>query len=199
MQKRSEATRNNILQAAMQLFASRGYDATSVAQICQAAGVSKGAFYHHFPSKQAVFVALLDNWLNVLDEQIAALVSQAGSIPEGLVQMASVSEDVFKSARGQLPMFLEFWRESSHDPLVWNATIEPYRHYTNLFSGLIERGIQEGSLEPVDPQTTARVLLALVLGVILQGVMDPEGAAWNDVLREGIQLIMMKGLARENR
>jgi AcrR family transcriptional regulator len=199
MQKRSEATRNNILQAAMQLFASRGYDATSVAQICQAAGVSKGAFYHHFPSKQAVFVALLDNWLNVLDEQIAALVSQAGSIPEGLVQMASVSEDVFKSARGQLPMFLEFWRESSHDPLVWNATIEPYRHYTNLFSGLIERGIQEGSLEPVDPQTTARVLLALVLGIILQGVMDPEGAAWNDVLREGIQLIMMKGLARENR
>ena len=199
MQKRSEATRNNILQAAMQLFASRGYDATSVAQICQAAGVSKGAFYHHFPSKQAVFVALLDNWLNVLDEQIAALVSQAGSIPEGLVQMASVSKGVFKSARGQLPMFLEFWRESSHDPLVWNATIEPYQHYTNLFSGLIERGIQEGSLEPVDPQTTARVLLALVLGVILQGVMDPEGAAWNDVLREGIQLIMMKGLARENR
>jgi AcrR family transcriptional regulator len=198
MQKRSEATQNNILQAAMELFASRGYDATSVAQICQAAGVSKGAFYHHFPSKQAVFVALLENWLSALDEQIARLVSQAGTIHAGLIQMASVSEGVFKSARGQLPMFLEFWRESSHDPLVWNATIEPYRHYTDLFSELIERGIQEGSLQPVDPQTTARVLLAFVLGVILQGVMDPEGAAWNNVLREGIQLIMKKGLAKEN-
>ena len=63
MQTRSQETKNQILGAAYQLFSQSGYDATGVAEICQAAGVSKGAFYYHFPSKQAVFLELMDNWL----------------------------------------------------------------------------------------------------------------------------------------
>ena len=59
MQQRSEETRTHILKAALDLFSKNGYDATSVANICQAAGVSKGAFYHHFASKHSVFQALL--------------------------------------------------------------------------------------------------------------------------------------------
>ena len=55
-QQRSEETRARILAAALDRFARYGYDATGVAEICRAAGVSKGAFYHHFPSKQAAFL-----------------------------------------------------------------------------------------------------------------------------------------------
>jgi len=62
MQQRSEETRKHILEAAQRLFSAKGYDATGVAEICQAAGVSKGAFYHHFLTKQAVFLVLLENW-----------------------------------------------------------------------------------------------------------------------------------------
>lgn len=190
MQKRSEETRAKILQAASQLFSCSGFDATGVAEICQLAGVSKGAFYHHFATKQAVFVALLDNWLGGLDARLGQLFAQADNVPSGLVAMASISREVFETAQGQLPLFLEYWRESSHDPRVWNATIEPYRHYTDLFAGLVRRGTEEGSFDEVDPQTTARVIVALALGVILQGVMDPGGAAWNDVTRAGVQIIM---------
>ena len=60
MQARSHETRSRILQSAIDLFSKEGYDATGVAEICTAAGVSKGAFYHHFPTKQALFLALLD-------------------------------------------------------------------------------------------------------------------------------------------
>lgn len=59
MQTRSEETRARILQAALTLFARLGYEAASVEDICVEAGVSKGAFYHHFPTKQAVFLQLL--------------------------------------------------------------------------------------------------------------------------------------------
>ena len=68
MQQRSMETRKRILDAAQSLFSQSGYDATGVAEICRAAGVSKGAFYHHFPSKQAIFLELLDGWLSRLDE-----------------------------------------------------------------------------------------------------------------------------------
>ncbi|HPX96273.1 MAG TPA: TetR/AcrR family transcriptional regulator [Brevefilum fermentans] len=46
---RGADTRQSILDTALSLFSKNGYDATSVAEICQQAQISKGAFYHHFP------------------------------------------------------------------------------------------------------------------------------------------------------
>ena len=50
-QPRGEETRTRILDAALEAFARDGYDDASVAEICRLAGVTKGGFYHHFPSK----------------------------------------------------------------------------------------------------------------------------------------------------
>jgi AcrR family transcriptional regulator len=196
MQQRSEETRARILQAAATLFARNGYDATGVAQLCAAAGVSKGAFYHHFPAKQAVFLALLDTWLAALDARMAELVLGAPSIPQALVRMSTVTGTVFQSAAGQLPMFLEFWRESSHDPKVWEATIAPYRRYQQAFAALLRQGVAEGSLGPVDPERAARAIVALAVGLILQGVIDPQGAAWDEVAQDALQW-MMDGLSKK--
>ena len=80
MQQRSEETRAHILQAALSLFSKNGYDATSVAEICRAAGVSKGAFYHHFASKQTVFQSLLEGWLAGLNTQMDDLLNNAPDV-----------------------------------------------------------------------------------------------------------------------
>ncbi len=195
-QQRSEETRARILQSALECFARSGYDATGVAEICAAARVSKGAFYHHFPSKQAVFLTLLEDWLARLDQQMASLLAGSRSVSDGLLRLTSVIGMVFDSASGSLPMFLEFWRESSHDPQVWQATIAPYRRYQQLFAGVVRQGVEDGSLRPVDPDSAARVIEALALGLILQGVIDPQGANWNEVSRQGMQLLM-EGLKNE--
>ena len=73
MQQRSEETRGRITEAAIKLFSERGFSAASVDDICAEAGVSKGAFYHHFPSKQAIFIALLEGWLKTIDSAFALL------------------------------------------------------------------------------------------------------------------------------
>ncbi len=190
MRARGEETRERILAAAEECFARQGYEATSVAEICQQAGVSKGAFFHYFPTKQAVFLELLERWLADLGENLAALRARASSVPEGLMWMAETAQQVFEMARGKLPIFLEFLSQAARDPRVWQASISPYRRYRAFFSGMMEAGIAEGSLRRVDPEAAANALLSMAIGLVLQATVDPDGANWGVIARESVRLFL---------
>ncbi len=190
MQVRSETTRSHILQAALQLFSKFGYEATGVAEICEAAHVSKGAFYHHFPSKQAVFLALLNDWLSSLKSQLSNIRLESSSTPQAFMEMSSMASSIFQDARGNLPMFIEFWIQAYRDPSIWQQTVEPYRQYEAYFETMIRHGIQEGSLKDVDPQAAARSVMALAIGMLLQSLMDPKAAQWSEMMQQGMQLLL---------
>jgi AcrR family transcriptional regulator len=191
-QQRAEETRGRILDAAVRKFAIAGYDAASVDDICSEAGVSKGAFYHHFPTKQAIFLALMQGWLGLIDIGIEAIHGE--TVPEKLVQMTELLPGVFAAAEDRLPMFLEFWLQASRDETVWKAVIAPYRHYQEHFARLVEEGIEEGSLKPTDSQVAAQVIVSMAVGLVLQGVLDPHGSNWELTARESMQ-ILINGLA----
>ena len=192
-QKRAEETRGRILDAAVRKFAIAGYDAASVDDICAEAGVSKGAFYHHYPTKQAIFLALMQGWLGMIDMGMEAV--RAESVPQTLIKMTDLLPGVFAAAEDRLPMFLEFWMQASRDEKVWKAMIAPYRHYQEHFARLVEEGITEGSLKPTtDAQVAAQVIVSLAVGLVLQGVLDPRGADWEKTARESMK-ILMNGLA----
>ncbi len=193
MQKRSENTRARLLDCALKEFAERGYDATSVDDICAAAGVSKGAFYHHFESKQALFLSLLNTWLRSIDQGLDGLRQE--TVPETLVAMTDLLPRILQEASDQLPMFLEFWLQASRDQRVWQASIKPYRQFRDHFAELIQEGIEEGSFKKVDAQQTGQVILSMAVGILLQALLEPRGADWGQTARQGMEIIM-KGLAK---
>ncbi len=195
-QQRSQNTRNQLLDAALSSFAARGYAAASVDDICQAAGVSKGAFYHHFASKQALFLALLYRWLNAFESQVAAL--QGRGLPAGatLTEMADLAAPLFRDAAGQLPLFLDFWSQAARESAVWEATLAPFARYRQFFAGLIAGGVAKGDLKPVNTETASRAVMALALGLLLQSVLEPTAADWGLITQESVQ-IMLRGLMQE--
>jgi AcrR family transcriptional regulator len=195
VQARSEETRTRILRQAVELFAGQGYDATGVAQICKAAQVSKGAFYHHFESKQAVFMNLLEDWLKSVSADLKATLQQAPNVIEGLLNMAGRARSIFSDADGQLSIVLEFWAQARRDPEVWRRAIEPFHMYRQMFSSIVQQGIEEGSLRVVEPALVAQALVSLAVGVIMQGVFDPRAAEWDRVM-QGTMKLLIEGIGR---
>ncbi len=197
MQQRSEETRTKILDSAVKLFSMQGFDAASVDDICEDAGISKGAFYHHFESKQALFLALLDNWLQTIDNAIEA--SKDKTAPETFMQMTEAFPYIFETAGEGLPMFLEFWLQASRDKTIWEASIAPYRRYHKYFTSLIKKGVDEGSFVEVDPGLTSRMIVATAMGLLLQSLLDPKGAKWEKVARDSTNLLVNSLLNKEEK
>jgi AcrR family transcriptional regulator len=188
MQQRSEETKTKILDAAIKLFSTRGFATASVDDICEEAGISKGAFYHHFESKQSLFLALLDGWLQAIDSAIEA--SKDKTAPETFMQMTEAFPYIFETAGDGLPMFLEFWLQASRDKTIWDVSIAPYRRYHKYFTKLIKKGVDEGSFVEVDPELASRMIVATAMGLLLQSLLDPKGAKWEKVARDSTDLLI---------
>jgi len=189
-EERSQETRSRILAAAEQSFAERGYDVTSVDSICHAAGVSKGAFYHQFPSKGSVFVALLNDWLAELDRQFVAAQTGGESVPRQVAAMAAGVNEIYHVAGTKWNILLEFWAKSKADPEVARNTVEMIRKYQGFFQQVLDRGVSEGSLQVKNSNLAATLILSAVLGLLLQGILDPEGQDWGALMQRVLAVLM---------
>jgi AcrR family transcriptional regulator len=197
MQKRSEMTRARILEVATTLFSQQGYEATGVAEICHAAGVSKGAFYHHFSTKQAIFLELLEDWLNRLDIAFEQTRQGTQTVTQSIEIMAGIVGNIYQTADINLSILLEFWTQAQRDPMIWQKAIAPYRRYQTYFSSLLQEGIDEGSLRECNPKLGARIIVSLALGLLMQALFDPGGTDWGRESKESIHLLM-DGLVRRH-
>ncbi len=191
-QQRAEETRSRILDAAGELFAKRGYNATSVADICAQAGVTKGAFYHHFESKQTVFLELRDRWLAPLETQLALARDPNETLPQLLQHVADMAREIFAEAGEdqRQQVFLELLSAARQDATILPAMLAPMRRYCEWFEQVIGAGIQEGTLRKVDRALAAQVLVSLGFGLIMLSLLDPHGADWGDIVSRAMPLLM---------
>jgi len=196
MQSRSASTRQKILSTSYTLFSHQGYEATGVALICEKAEVSKGSFYHHFPSKKDVFFALVEGWVDNIQTQFAAVKEDQAPIPDQLMAMVPTMSSIFTEA-DQIPMFLEFWLQAMRDPEIAQRTIKPYYAFVSFFEKMFEKGIEEGSIDPgSDAHLSMRLVIAFSLGLIMQSMIDPGHEDWKKVSQYSLETVL-KGLKKE--
>ena len=194
LKDKGRKSRDKLLKAAEKCFAKYGFDATGVAEICRCAGMSKGAFYHHFSSKQSLFLELLNQWLEILDRYLDSTRQDSGNMLKLFMNIAKKAHPVFMEARGQLPIFLELWIKASRDPKLREITIVSYRKYLKLFKEIINDGIKKRLIKKVNADAVSRMIVAVAVGFIMQGLLDPEGTDWEKVAGESAAVII-KGIA----
>ena len=133
---------DDVTRAAVELFAAQGYANTSVQQIVEAAGVTKGAMYHYFESKDDLLFGIYDRLLSMQKRRMDEIIARGGPVDEVL---RAVCIDVMETSIDSLPEGTVFFR-SAHmltAPRQQEVT-RRRREYHDEFSRLIERGQAEG-------------------------------------------------------
>ncbi|MEZ5417532.1 MAG: helix-turn-helix domain-containing protein [Vicinamibacterales bacterium] len=105
--ERSERSRTVILDAALELFSHRGYGATSMRDIAGRAGVSTGSVYHHFQDKEAVFLALLEQFKAITEQPDfpVNVVLTRGDFLNDFTLLAEAAREVLTRWRSHLALF----------------------------------------------------------------------------------------------
>ena len=188
--ERGEATRHELIGAATRLFAERGYEDTSIEAVLRETGVSRGALYHHFASKEALFEAVL--------EQVERDVAQAV-----VDSVAGVTDPVQALRKGT-----RAWLELASDPVVrrislidapsvvgwekWRGIDE--RHGFGLMKHALEALAEAGHVRPELVDMLAHMLLAALVEVALlvARAEDPASArkAGEQAIEELLQSIV---------
>jgi AcrR family transcriptional regulator len=94
-----------LVELAAELFADRGYRATTVREIADAAGVLSGSLYHHFDSKESIIDELLSSYLDELLAQYRAIVAEGGSSIEVLSRLVQAAFGSFDRHRAAITVF----------------------------------------------------------------------------------------------
>ena len=98
VQARAEATRKTIILAAVELFDTVGYGSTTMGHIIDRAGITKGAFYYHFPTKESVAAAIIEDADTVIEVSTAsAFGSPSAPMLECLIRTSFISADVTRN------------------------------------------------------------------------------------------------------
>jgi AcrR family transcriptional regulator len=132
----------DVMQAALELFAAQGYANTSVQQVVESAGVTKGALYHYFQSKDDLLYTIYERMLTVQTDHMNAIIARGGPVEETL---RAVCVDVVETSVDFLLEGTVFFR-SQHmlsAPRQQEVT-RRRRAYHDTFAGLLEQGQEAG-------------------------------------------------------
>ena len=176
---------------ATRLFAAQGYDATSVQQIVEAAGVTKGALYHHFTCKDDV---LYEVYHHVLAEQTRRMEEIADGPGDAAQRLAAVVGDVIASSVANLDELIVFFRSMHLLPEAQQKTVRAERRRYHLrVRRLVEEGQRAGVLTTEVP---ADLAVHFVYGAIHQiGTWySDSGPLTADEIAQHFERLVLSGL-----
>lgn len=189
---------DEVLDAAVHLFMERGFAATRVDDIATAAGISKGAVYQYFPTKQAIFEALVRRAVGPLvDEAVTASADRPGDpakVIEGLAR--AVATRLKDPTRAAIPL-LVIAEAATFPELAEFYRKEVVERAVAAFSRLYEEGVARGQLRAVPSAVAMRCVMGPIIANIILGRVFglglPKGVSDDDFIAAHLD-IMMNGL-----
>ena len=172
-QARSEATRQKILNAAIDLFSEVGYSAAGLGEIIERVGMTKGALYHHFDSKEALATAIIEQGTTLIHDAFRNVCESSSPALENMIHGVFVVTDLLvsdKTARTAEQLTRGLAEFNSAASQVWSSRLDAMTTQARCASA--EGDLREG----LDPYVVSESILNAMLGAQLLA----KTAAGND-------------------
>lgn len=185
MNTRHDNTRQHILETGQRIIAGKGFASVGLNEILTSAGVPKGSFYHYFGSKERYGEALLqeyfDRYLVDLDTLFA---TGTGSARERLMRYWQRWQDKqVDTCTEQKCLVVKLAGEVADLSDAMRITLrDGTDQVMRRIARVIEEGVADGSMPPLDPQATAQTLYQVWLGASLLGKLHRNGAALENAM-----------------
>jgi AcrR family transcriptional regulator len=146
-EERSSRSRTQIQDAALRLFSHQGYRGTNMREIAQAAGLSLGNLYHHFPDKEAIFKTLLEQYWQAMEDPDLPLnrALANGAFPDDLEALARAVRETLEQHRDQIALIFV-------DVIEFEGS-----HIRKFYAGMATRLERFLSAEPRDGKLASRL------------------------------------------
>jgi len=195
-EEKSERSRRAVLDAALHLFSHQGYRATTVREIADGAGLSTGNLYHHFPDKEALFLALINEYLEITDTQRFPYMR----VLHGTARFPDNIEELGFAARDSVRQFRDYLALIYVDVIEFGGT-----HIQKFYADMAERFTRifekQGSFDEIRARLrpnvsptdalllTSRMYFNYFSLEILFGVHEPFGKSSEQVVKEIADII----------
>jgi AcrR family transcriptional regulator len=179
------ARREQIIAAALACFARAGYHATTMADVAGQAGLSKGTPYLYFDSKEALFIALAEEWdcglADRVNAAIAALPESRRRSPRRVLHaVAGAVAGHVQEQTQTCRVLMEARALAAHEPAIAAAVRATDTRTHQQLEGLFAAGVEAGEWPPgTDPALAARLFTAGLYGLMAQWHLAPGSFSWD--------------------
>lgn len=167
-------TQARLLEAAATVFARRGFEGASVDDIVEEAGLSKGAMYANFASKEALFLALLDRCLDQVEQALREVFAHEHTLAARIDAASRLTPAIVGQARDWRLLATEFSLHAARHPDLQEELAARYRAQTAAIARLFTQAYHDlGRPPPAPPKDLALAVVALEHGLSLRAAIDP--------------------------
>ncbi|HEY8472149.1 MAG TPA: TetR/AcrR family transcriptional regulator [Natronosporangium sp.] len=182
------ARRQQIIDAARRCFARNGFQATGMQDVIAEAGLSVGAVYRYFKSKDEIRVAVAEQTVGAITAAVAAIAQHDPPLPvaEAMTRLMAVLEPPLAEPDSAARLAVHSWAEALRDPSFAEFVGQAYRTLRDQFTTIAQRAQAAGELPAAaDPAAIGAVLFGLLPGYVLQRVITgtPDQATFVAGLR----------------
>jgi AcrR family transcriptional regulator len=191
-------TRTKILQAALQLFAKRGYEGTTTKDLAKSAGVAEGTLFRHFNNKKAILIEVATaGWVDILTDLLTEL-SEMGSYKAVSQVMRRRMLNMRKNSDLMRVCFVE---AQYHPELRESIQSEVINKMTDVAEAFFETAMDKGIYRRMNPKIVAKVFLGIfaIAGFSEETIMNPDASpkAMQE-MAEGISDIFLRGVLQND-
>jgi TetR/AcrR family transcriptional regulator len=153
-----ESVRSRLLDAASRHFAQKGYAATTVREIVEAAGVTKPVLYYYFGNKEGIYLQIMEKALGTVHDLIAETMRSAGSARERIELLLDRTFTVMLEHLDVVRVMDSIYYGPPQGAPFFDFEIF-HQEFEGALQTLVERGIALGELRPADPEVVTLAIL----------------------------------------